>query len=143
MPKVNMNKLAGLLESVTLEAVKSDNSQNLISTNTEYAGFIMNLTKALECFARVKDADILNVQKYLNNVTSWKKLEGIYGWFAIYNGTLFTANEVGAEGDIEGQEENDIYGAAGEVTAPENQEFLNAINLAFGSDFRMETFAGR
>jgi len=32
---------------------------------------------------------------------------------------------------------------AGEVTAPESQDFLNAVNYALGSDFRFDQFAGR
>lgn len=31
----------------------------------------------------------------------------------------------------------------GEVTAPEDQEFLDAVNRVFGTSFRIENFAGR
>jgi len=32
---------------------------------------------------------------------------------------------------------------AGEVTAPQSQEFLDAVNSAFGTTFEMDQFAGR
>lgn len=54
---VNMIKIANHLKAATLNAVKSDNSQDLISSDRDYAGFVLNLTKALECFNRVKDTN--------------------------------------------------------------------------------------
>ncbi len=60
---------------------------------------------------------------------------GCYVW--ISDGALF---------NVEGNDYEE-YGAAdeviGEVTAPESQDFLDAVNEALGSDFRLDQFAGR
>lgn len=54
MMQVNMIKIANHLEAVTLEAVKSSDSRERISKDRDYAGFVLNLTKAIECFNRVR-----------------------------------------------------------------------------------------
>lgn len=62
---------------------------------------------------------------------------GCYVWLSRWKGRTYLMNA--EQGDYENGSEE----AFSEVTAPDSQEFLDAVNLHFGTDFRMDQFAGR
>jgi len=57
---------------------------------------------------------------------------GPHGWSGVLNGTLYWAIE-----EIHGLEN------LGEVTAPDNQEYLDAVNAHFNTNYKLDEFDAR
>lgn len=87
------------------------------------------------------DADLETLDTYLDH--NHVKLDG-YCFVALSpdRQTLFSCPEL-ADGTPEPSDSLQGHLNWGEVTAPENQEFLDAVNLVFGTAFCYDDFAGR
>ena len=121
---------------------------NQLQTAAEHAIKELVSNISLPKLAMESDASVHRQTEYETLKTyldqHYVRLDGFVGFVAVSpdRQTLFDCNEL-ADGT---PELSDIFPGHlnwGEVTAPENQEFLDAVNRVFSTAFRYENFAGR
>lgn len=73
------------------------------------------------------------------NTKGYKQIEEYGAFFIVQDGELLEVamNEDGSPDTYDGELN------VGIVSAPESQEFLDVINSEFGTDFKLDQFAGR
>lgn len=93
-------------------------------------------------FTADDEAELDDLLSYLDR--NYVKLVGYDGFIAISadRQTLFFCPEL-MDGSPEPGDIMPGHLNWGEVTVPENQEFLDAVNRIFATSFRLELFAGR